>query len=475
MQMTSTTIPFSLRLPAAAKLFKFESSMMLNWTGSVFTSKVSNGGVDRVSAIGYMNTNGDPYALKDFNRQEIMYSKKIPHLGSSSFTFDLFTQSGQGTGSMFRPFLNTFGVLSDPQKISKDRTTGGATEFGLGLFKKTPETPLPLSLHVGIDLNLGKGENTSGKWNKIGSKADWSNEFQNLIGWSSSNANIDYEPYYFQVVGEKTGLHASDDQLGSFAGENALRFILEKKGDDDNWLNRHFIVTNSLSETGADVPVASINGLNQTRQNSGKGRIKRATSIETLTNDQANSYGLSRNTKIIDTLGNTVGKSFNRPGHHISEISMVQPDGMRYVYGLPAYNNHQIENLFATNQQITDPNITSVDVVSNGNGNVSVSGTYDEFMSKSELPPYAHSWLLTAVYSADYLDVTDDGPTDDDFGYWVKFNYKMVSSSYQWRAPFSKANFVDGFKQNPNDNKGSYTYGTKAVSYTHLDVYKRQI
>lgn len=472
-QMTSTTVPFSLRLPAADKLFKFQSSRFLNWTGSVFTSKVSNGGIDRVPAIGYMNTNGDPYALKDFNRQEIMYSKKIPYLGASSFTYDLYTQTGQGTGSMFRPYLNTFGVLSDPEKINKDKTTGGGLEFGSGIFRTkevagvsvpNPQTPTPpLSIHVGVDLNFGKGDNTSGKWNKIGSKADWSQEFQNLIAWNSSNHGIDYEPYYFQEIGEKTGLHAGDDQLIPFYGDEALRFILDKENSDGGKKNRHFIINNSLSPTGADAPVAQIDGINQTRQLTHHKRIKRNTGIEALSNDQAKTYGFSRNTKIIDSQGNPVGKSFNRPGHHISEISMLQSDGMRYVYGLPLYNNTQIENLFATNQQITDPNFAAVDVISNGNGNVDVSGTYDEFMSKNELPPYAHSWLLTAVFSADYLDVTDDGPTDDDFGYWVKFNYKMVSSSYKWRVPFSKANFIDGFKGNPNDNKGSYTYGTKEI------------
>ena len=106
----------------------------------------------------------------------------------------------------------------------------------------------------------------------------------------------------------------------------------------------------------------------------------------------------------------------------------------------------------------------------------------------------------------DYVDADAvPGPSDGDYGYWIKFNYvnttvdaSNVSDPYKWRAPFKKANFVPGMRTFVSDDKANFMYGEKeiwylatveskshvaefkispreAVSYTHLDVYKRQL
>jgi hypothetical protein len=478
MEMKSTTIPFNLKLGKAATLFKFNAKFPLMWSGSVYTSSVQNKGLDKVSAYGYLYTNQNMRedVMKDFSRKDIVYTKKIPHLGSSSFTYDLYMQSGQGTGGMFRPHLNTFGILSDPQKVSKDKTINAGLEVGVGVGAG-------VKVHVGVDFELGTGKSSSGPWTQIAGNPDMgANLRKSVKNWYSSNGNADYEDYYFKLIGEKTGEHVSDNQLNDFGGDQALRLKISKDKHDDSWLNRQFVAQDDLVNEETGITIATLNGINQTSHTSVKKRVKRSTSIETLKTQDAAQYGYSKNVKYYDqATASTVGKNFTRPGGHLSEISMLQADGMRYVYGLPAYNNLQIDNCFAVNAPAADMNTPSVPVNTSGTtiGGVNVSGTFDEYVSKNEMPGYIHSWLLTSVLSNDYLDLTGDGPTDDDYGYWVKFNYKKTSSNYQWRAPYEKANFMEGQKNNPNDDKGSYTFGTKEIyvvqsieSKTHIALFE---
>src|SRR5690606_8889544 len=100
-----------------------------------------------------------------------------------------------------------------------------------------------------------------------------------------------------------------------------------------------------------------------------------------------------------------------------------------------------------------------------------------EFLDKTSIPSYAHTWMLTGVVSADYIDRTGDGITDDDYGYWVKFVYKKTSNSYHWRVPYEGANYVPG-TTDEFDDKGSYSKGTKELYYlseihtkTHIAVF----
>ncbi len=102
------------------------------------------------------------------------------------------------------------------------------------------------------------------------------------------------------------------------------------------------------------------------------------------------------------------------------------------------------------------------------------------------MPAYAHSYLLTSILSSDYVDVKNDGLTDDDLGTFTKINYSraLVNESgnpadpanylYQWRVPFEQdqANYNEGLKSIGNhetygDDKASYIYGTKELWYMH--------
>ena len=180
----------------------------------------------------------------------------------------------------------------------------------------------------------------------------------------------------------------------------------------------------------------------------------------------------SRSTKFESTTGNvTREKRVNtfRNDNHISEIDVLNTDGKRYVYGIPVYNLQQREASFSVNKSnaVDSAGLVSYtameDSVANNSG-------IDHYYSRDVTPAYAHSFLLSAVLSPDYQDLTGDGITADDRGDAVKFNYSKTataSNRYSWRAPLGEnmANYNEGMKTDNRDDKGSYVYGEKELWY----------
>lgn len=168
--------------------------------------------------------------------------------------------------------------------------------------------------------------------------------------------------------------------------------------------------------------------------------------------------------------------SFRKP-NHISEIDVLNSDGRKYVYGIPVYNFRQKEATFAVNSG--RGSIQSGLVAYNSGSDNTAGGNRngkDWYFTSEETPAYAHSFLLTAVLSPDYVDLTGNGITDDDLGDAVKLNYSKVcgiNNPYRWRAPYfdsaglSLATYNDGLKTDFRDDKGNYTYGEKELWYLH--------
>jgi len=176
-----------------------------------------------------------------------------------------------------------------------------------------------------------------------------------------------------------------------------------------------------------------------------------------------------------------------RKSNHMSEISVVNSDGKRYVYGIPVYNLKQKEVSFSVKHENGNPEtgltkyVSRLDPGHEGDGDDSttnMNGT-DRYFTSEETPPYAHSFLLTGVLSPDYVDVTGDGITDDDLGDAVKFNYTKMAGQYnpyEWRTPYSdSSNFNEGLKTDTRDDKASYVYGQKELWYLNSIVSKNMI
>ncbi|BAV07630.1 PA14 domain-containing protein [Filimonas lacunae] len=161
-----------------------------------------------------------------------------------------------------------------------------------------------------------------------------------------------------------------------------------------------------------------------------------------------------------------------RKKNHISEISVLNADGRKYVYGIPVYNLGQKEVTFSVDKSRGNSTTGLASYTPNVDNTVNNTRGRDNYFSAEEMPAYAHSYLLTGIVSPDYVDVTNNGISDDDLGDAIKFNYTKtagIANPYRWRAPYvqdsATATYNEGLRTDSRDDKANYVSGTKEIWY----------
>jgi hypothetical protein len=387
------------------------------------------------SEKGQTDTNG----VLDFNREKDgIISKETANLGIPSMTYDIYSVTGQGGSATYRPVRNDIGVLHDREVTSE--SSGGSIGADAG----------PLFAHIGVNLSVNHSRSSSGAWTA-------NNSMASLAAFENMKVDDAFEPWNFKAHGEMTGENAAF--FNKIGGSDPVRVRLEGA-------NSQSTASTTLENKNWNQPLTASN-LDRTRK-------QRNQVIQPLTNDQVRSaqgemVSFYKN-KYINAAGSEV--NFDRsspllPGHHFAGFTSLTPEGLRYNYTIPVYNLLQEEVLFTA---VKSPNTTSKVFVLGGPEDPTFDGdpNTEQFLKKVQLPKYAHSYLLTSVLGADYVDRTGDGVTDDDLGYWVKFTYQKTTTDgdpYKWRDPFMKAHYQEGWKTDFRDDKGSYTYGEKDLWY----------
>ncbi len=397
-----------------------------------------------VNSYGYLYSEqregGD---LADFNREKDgVVTKETPFIGSPQLTYDIYSVQAQGISAMYRPWRSDMGMISDEEReeVSRAKTIG--LDFS------------PVG-HIGIHGVYAPTKNTSGLWN---------NNLTALLGFQKQGKDIFYEPYYFAPVGEMTSLETSE--FANIGSNEAIRAKL-------SWN------ASSLGlENNAGNPIA----ISNTNENN-----RRSRNLSVL--PMKNEYIKSNPTILPEYNTGYYNKDeqyikldrTQRPDHHLAGITSTTTDGMRYVFGLPAYINQQKDYQFtvvngehchsnvnidyngigAEKSIIYEPNHTT------GNTAEKLRQT-NQYFKSTTTPAHPHAFLLTSVLGADYVDSDGiPGVTPDDEGYHVNFGYKKVSDSYRWRAPYYGANYSEGYDYTIQDNQGSFTTGTKEIYYIH--------
>ncbi len=369
--------------------------------------------------------NADDASIMDFTRdRDGMFNETMHYLPPGNMTYDVYSVSGQGTGGSFRPFRNDFGSVYDPAVSS------GASEIGVNI-----EAGIGNLFSLGADVTVSNTDITSGPWN------DYKRPF------TGKQAGSIYENTYFKQAGEATvtnpGLLEAIQGLGAMDGTQTAAIPIKKPGSDTRRDARGNLV---YYFTGDE---ASVKG------------VATSDSLYSYTSSNGFANGPDIAKESFSRKDGTI-----RKGHQISEMVQVQTDGRRYVYGLPAMNTKQEEATFAVASSKEASGIIRYDDSDPTTGN---EKGRDKFFSKTTTPAFAHSYLLTSVLSADYVDVKGDGPTDDDFGSFTKFNYTLKDASYGWKAPYGKnlAQYNPGFKSDKQDDKASFLQGTREQWITH--------
>lgn len=148
--------------------------------------------------------------------------------------------------------------------------------------------------------------------------------------------------------------------------------------------------------------------------------------------------------------------NFRRTRIHAFKITNEQ--GFSYHFGIPVWARDEKMKVF---KGFND----------DGTDNFDENKSYVEI---SQLSEYAYSWLLTAITGPDYVDANENGITDEqDYGYWVKFEYGKLTDNYTWRSPKKKyLNDIPGRDAKNVLYKGNKYYITASKQLYYLDKIK---
>ncbi len=432
--------------------------------------------------MGYASSDSrenNAYYTKDFVRQnDGQITKETVVLPSSYYAYDSYFSSGQGLVGFFRGRRNDVGAIHDVKL--RTETAGASVNI---------EVPAsgPL-IHTGFGGSVPFGWDNQGRWYSADAV---SNTNELAFAFHTPDQYGINETHYYKVHGEQTikdeqslnYVNSTDLALATFEPKSGLHTAKRRIKKSTN---SHFFNNRDLGNTDREVRNTLVHSLkNKEVEGIGDFNVNYYEFNGSLDYSSLPPTNLNRETRniiISDKEGDPVSIDVSIDNHNAG-FKVLNEEGAYYVYGLPAYNKKEVNNLFSidgTNTPEFAPEHSSIVNVQGFNNlvNYKVEGTH-KFIDKQTTSPYAHSYLLTSVQGADYVDVTNDGPTDDDLGHWVKFDYVKYADDYKWRAPYTGAIYSDGQTYTREDDKGAYQFGEKEMWYvgrvetkTHIAIFE---
>lgn len=433
MPMVNTSLAFSLK--TGGTLFGADGTFDIS---GYYSEQRLDRSTITSPAYGYLNAENGGYngsAMLDFNREKDgSFTESTPALPLTNFTYDVYSVNGQGIGGTYRPFRSDMGFVFDPDGRTYSNSSNLGTEVGVGN-----------AVHGGVDVSITNVNTTSGAW-------IMDNQAAGQLRFKGYNGSTPlYEPYYFKEAGEKSvdpDVAPVNGFYETMGADQPVRVKLQHTGGLNVEAQASLVRPN-----GTTIGLGSGNKTRSERQ-------RRNQVITTLSVDEASRYGLQRSFY-------SSGISAAAKKHHIGELTTLRSDGSRYVFGIPAYNTLQQEATFnvQTRPLNADKSIVTYESGDNSTGN---QLGIDNYFSEVETPGYAHTYLLTAVLSPDYVDYDNvEGPSEGDLGSYTRINYTKAVNNFKWRTPLGDkaANYNEGMKSLPEDDKGSYVYGEKEIWY----------
>ncbi|HTF05223.1 MAG TPA: hypothetical protein VK826_14440, partial [Bacteroidia bacterium] len=436
----------------------------------------------------------DPHHLYDANREnDGPLNNASPNLATPNLTYDYYGIQGQGIGGSFRPYSPQVGRMFDAPVFSWG--VGGSLSIETGAGG-----------HLGYDAELSYYSSHTSPWDEDNEWSDYY-KFRKVTQWDNGYAegSVAPEPIYYKSLGEKTSFDPTE--MNYIGDEYAARAVLEEGG---TLVSKKYIPQDEQLELSSGVILGATVEPNRNYRE----RISRNTTIYPITNEALCNnvgdailpeYAINYYTSIpasgyypmtpTQSLSHASRNNGVDISNHTGGVTAYNADGNRYVYGLPVYNLSHHEIAYTAPDQPFVNNLPPAGTSTTTNGSEPdykgqlLNGT-EEFFSETNLGPYSYSHLLTGILGTDYVDLTGDGITEDDYGYWVKFNYVKVygdgssdpsvnGASYQWRAPYEDAMYEPGLFSTAKDDKGYIQYGEREMYHvatvetkTHIAVFK---
>jgi len=421
---------YKLQIGANATPSAFEVGVSTNlWGKYSVQTNVPN---ETANAYGYLYSENTDYTGRmDYHTEKAnTYNKQDLFLGIPVSNSDQFIVTGEGLGGAFKAYKKSIGHFRPNNSRSNTIIieAGGEVEAGM---------------------NWGGGANIQTGQHYLDVKP-WPGVYSSFS--ATSNENID-EPIFFRFNNDLGGYveYGSDEKQQ--AGLNQTHSLVGFKEYEADITE----INTQLNGSTTSNPVRS--GRSSNISYSFNKEIKElmgGVNYKAYEKDEIVLGQVERNNDLLDD--------------QLGEFSITNEDGMIYNYGLPVY---------ARGEMNLSVNLPDGYVLESNNIVYSNATAFtDTKIGTVSEKPYATTFLLTSIVSPDYIDRTNDGPTEDDFGSYVKFEYdrkygsyekEKTSSSdttwYKWRMPYNGQYFQRGELSDPKDNMGYVSEGEKEIYF----------
>jgi hypothetical protein len=384
-----------------------------NLTGSYSYQK--NTDVETAPAYGYLySSNASNTGVMDYHvEKETDFNKRDVFLGIPFNDADNFMVTGEGIGGGFRLYNKTSGHFG-PRK----------TESSINIYNFAPEVSIGWTFGPGVDIGVGDQKMVMDDWKR------------NLSSFESATSTTIDEPVFFRFSNDLGG------EWGSSQTDKPIQA--------------------SISNKMPSLP-ATAYAYNNGERSGRSSYIAYNANKDMLSGSVPSFNSFNKNTR-INTQANR-SSSDAETNELIGEIAVFNEGGFRYLYALPVYNKNE-KNLSYSATKVSAGNIennyfaypTAQNI---SDGNVKVGQEQDN--------RYASTFLLTEISLPDYVDMKNDGPTEDDLGGYTRFNYEKLTSSdwYSWRAPYRGLIYNKSSHSDPKDDMVTYSEGEKELYFLH--------
>tara|TARA_R110000782_G_scaffold1246_2_gene4936 strand:- start:9990 stop:16232 length:6243 start_codon:yes stop_codon:yes gene_type:complete len=423
-----------------------------------------------------------PLNLNDMNREnDGVFYETMQNLPVTNATYDVYHVRGDGMVGDFRAFRNDVGTYDVPLLKNEGNGTGKVKSKVKGRI---------ISSYTKTTTN-STNKTTSGvaKWENPGNYAPQQMKFTTGVGMP------DYEPYYFKNIGEKVSynkdfydLYGGDQPAQAKFSYYPYSYTYNFSQSIPPFGNFNFDIVFPQPPVGTQAKLdvkntdgtyseinlpdsRSLSTLKDKREYRNELFIekKAGEAEENFVDEKIRSYQM-----YPPSSDGTITPDFSldrttHPNHHTSEIVVQTDKGGKYVYGIPVYNYEEKNATFNVTGRSPAPAAEELVEYVPGDNSLSNTRGYENYFHSTSVPQYASSFLLTSIINDDYIDLQGDGPTEDDYGNYTKFNYSRAYNDYHWRTPYkvNRANYSTVHHAYDDDEKGSYTYGKKDIWYVH--------
>lgn len=236
------------------------------------------------------------------------------------------------------------------------------------------------------------------------------------------------------------------------------------------------------SDLGGNVLLANLDnnlaGISSSVPLSENGKISRLIqpNYSSGRNGASSFIGYNTNTEMLENKSGVHYKSYSKDlatekhltradDKQLGEFSITNDAGMNYTYALPVYSKYEKDLNINVSKDDVPYNTRDLAHKNAFKSSHVLDGKLKVIQGEERNAKYATSHLLTCITTPDYIDRTNNGPSDDDFGGYTHFVYNKHSSNYRWRSPYTGFKYNPGLLYTSNDDLGFASMGEKELYY----------